>query len=136
METATQGGVEVTLFQIVGPVVVVVCLVALLAVLITTGFGIRARIKGADVTGASWWLGTCSRVLLIFGLLSFAWYLTTAFSKIGMGAMGRPELIVNDLAEAFARLTLPLFVALLGHVGIMLIGRPSRKVLGEDEKRQ
>ena len=136
METGIQAGVQVTLLQIVGPVVALVSLVALLAILTLAGLGVRARITGADVAGASWWLGTCSRFLLIFGLLSFAWYLTTAFSKIGMGAMGRPELIVDDLGEAFARLALPVSVALLGHVGIMLVGRPSRKVQGESNKRE
>ena len=127
METGIQTGEQVTLLQMVGPVVALFSLMALLVILAVTGLGIRARIKGADVAGSSWWLGTCSRLMLIFGLLSFAWHLTTAFSTIGLGGLGDPELIVLDCANAFAKLSLPLVVSLLGQVGIMLVGRPHRR---------
>jgi hypothetical protein len=128
MDAASHSDVEITLWAIIGPAVVVVCLAGAVATVILTVQGTRVRRRGGDVAHCSWWLGALSRGMTLVGLLSFSAHLARAFMKIGAGAAGDPEVLMTSLGEAFARLFVCLLTAAIAHAGVMLLGppRPSR----------
>lgn len=48
-----------------------------------------------------------------------------AFMKLGPVVLSDPEVLMMSMGEAFSRLTVSMFAALLAHAGVMLVG-PSR----------
>ncbi len=129
MQPETPGDVQATMFNTVGPWVGGVCLVGVIAVLGLLAFGLFRRVRGRDISGASWWLSACSRFLLLFGLMVFSWHVAAVFMRIGVGGAEAAESLFHRLGLACARLALPVSVALLAQGGVMLVGRPFRKAV-------
>jgi hypothetical protein len=124
MDAVSHAVVEITLWEMVGPAVAVVCLAGALATVILTVHGIRARRRGGDVAYCSWWLGVLSRGMVLVGLLSFSAHLTPAIMKIGAGVVGDPEVLMMSIGEAFAKLSVCLLTAAIAHAAVMLLGPP------------
>ena len=133
MYPAGQSGVDVTvLWHMLGPVSSVLYLLVMIAVLFFAGSGVCARINGRDVTSYSRRLSMYARFMMVVGLASFAWFGTVVCIKLGTLL---PELLLRGgLGQALGHLVASMSVALIAHVGAMVLGPPREGESATDEE--
>jgi hypothetical protein len=129
METTVQADHYVSIFQLVGPAMVIVSLCAFVTLVVLLVVGLRSKAKGTGTASVVWWIRSVTLWMFVFGFVSFAAVATRDFAKIGMGGVGNPQPIFDTLSEAFSRLMLASGVALVGLTASLIVGPPKKMEL-------
>ena len=117
----------VALRRNVDPIVGELSFAGLVMIIVITARGLRNRSCGEDVTSLAWWLGMYARFFVLLGIIAFAWAILAGFAMIGMGGMGKPHMLSDDMVKAFARLTVCAADALVAQAGVLLLGASRRE---------
>ena len=126
METTVQTGYSVSIFQLIGPAMLIVSICAVVAFVVLLVLGLNSKTKGSDSTAIVWWIRSIALWVFIFGFVSFSYIAARDFAKIGLGGLGASRLIFATLSDAFSRLMSASVVALVGLTASLIVGPPKK----------
>ena len=131
METQAQVVQTITFLDICrigGPITAILSGIAILAIIVVTVLGIRAKLKHADSSKHSWWLGMIAMWIFLFGILGFVSDVLESYFKISdLRMQGAMECLTMDACEGLIKIALTGFAALLGLTGAIITKQFSNK---------
>ena len=95
--------------------------IVVLAILIITVLGIRAKLKHLDSNRHSWWLSLIAPWILLFGVVGFVSDVIKSYMSMStLHIAGAMELLTTNTCEALIKIMLTGFAALLGLTGAII----------------